>query len=223
MRDESQVLPNGRLLRYSYRERLVHWTASITYVYLMLTGLAFWTPWLYWLAFVLGGATISRELHPWIGLIFTIAVVMMYFMWAFEMHTTENDRAWMREVKHYIQNEDEKTPPQDRFNAGQKSLFWGFVICGILLLLSGLILWFPQYVPWSLRYLRYIAVLVHPAAALITIGLFMIHLYMGLAIEEGALHSMVGGDVSRSWAKEFHRLWHDKVVGEPAAKSEVRK
>jgi formate dehydrogenase subunit gamma len=88
MRDESQVLPNGRLLRYSYRERLVHWTASITYVYLLLTGLAFWSPWLYWLAIVLGGATISRELHPWAGLIFTVAVVLMYFMWAFEMSIT---------------------------------------------------------------------------------------------------------------------------------------
>ena len=173
----------------------------------------------FWLAVVLGGATISRELHPWAGLLFTFAVVMMYLMWAGQMHGTQADRAWNREIKHYIRNEDEKVPPQDRFNAGQKSLFWGFVICGILLLLSGLVLWLPQYIPWSLRYLRYIAVLVHPAAALITIGLFMIHLYMGLAIEGGALHSMVGGDVSRSWAKEFHRLWYDKIVrDDPAAR-----
>jgi formate dehydrogenase subunit gamma len=80
------------------------------------------------------------------------------------------------------------------------------------------VLWFPNYIPWSLRYLRYIAVLVHPAAALITIGLFMIHLYMGLAIEGGALHSMLGGDVSQSWAKEFHRLWYDKIVRDPSAR-----
>jgi formate dehydrogenase subunit gamma len=218
MTEQSRLLPNGRILRYSYHERLVHWMASIAYLYLLLTGLAFWSPWLYWLAIVLGGATISRELHPWAGLLFTIAVVMMYRMWAVQMHGTDADRAWKKEIKHYVRNEDSEVPPQDRFNAGQKSLFWGFVICGILLLLSGLILWFPNYIPWSLRYLRYIAVLVHPAAALITIGLFMIHLYMGLAIEGGALHSMLGGDVSQSWAKEFHRLWYDKIVRDPSAR-----
>lgn len=212
MIDESQVLPNGRLLRYTYRERMVHWLAAASYVYLLLTGLAFWSPWLYWMAVMLGGGTISRELHPWIGLVFIISVLMMWRMWAFEMHTTENDKAWFRGVKHYIQNEDEKTPPQERFNAGQKSLFWGFLICGILLLLSGFVLWFPNYIPWNLRWLRELSVIIHPAAALITIGLFMIHLYMGLAIEEGALHSMVGGDVSQSWAKEFHRLWYEKVM-----------
>jgi formate dehydrogenase subunit gamma len=211
-RDESQLLPNGRVLRYTYKERLVHWLAAISYTYLLLTGLAFYTPWLFWLAVMLGGGTISRELHPWAGLIFSVAVVIMYGMWAFEMNVTENDRQWFRQVGHYISNEDEKTPPQDRFNAGQKSLFWGFAICMVLLLLSGLVLWFPNYIPWNLRWVRYLAVLIHPAAALITIGLFLIHLYMGLAIEEGALHSMVGGDVSESWAKEFHRVWYDRVL-----------
>jgi formate dehydrogenase subunit gamma len=211
-RDESQVLPNGRLLRYTYAERLVHWVAAISYVYLLLTGLAFWSPWLYWMAIMLGGATISRELHPWAGLLFFVAVLMMWRMWAFEMNVTESDKQWFAQVRHYISNEDEKTPPQERFNAGQKSLFWGFVICGILLVLSGFVLWFPNYIPWNLRILRELAVIIHPAAALITIGLFMIHLYMGLAIEEGALHSMVGGDVSQSWAKEFHRLWYEKVM-----------
>src|SRR2546430_11512581 len=56
-----------------------------------------------------------------------------------------------------------------------RSFFWG----GILLLLSGVVLWFPEYISWNLRFLRYLAIIVHPAAALFTIGLFMIHLYMG--------------------------------------------
>lgn len=212
MSHSDQLVPHGHVLRYKFHERLTHWIAAFSYIYLLLTGLAFWSPWLFWMAVILGGGTISRELHPWAGLLFFIAVLIMWRMWAFEMNVTENDKRWFSLVKHYISNEDEKTPPQDRFNAGQKSLFWGFVICGILLLLSGLVLWFPNYIPWDLRWLRELAVIVHPATALITIALFMIHLYMGLAIEEGALHSMVGGDVSQSWAKEFHRLWYDRVV-----------
>jgi len=44
--------------------RLVHWLAALSYIYLMLTGLAFWSPWLFWIAVLFGGGTVSRELHP---------------------------------------------------------------------------------------------------------------------------------------------------------------
>jgi formate dehydrogenase subunit gamma len=59
-------------------------------------------------------------------------------------------------------------------------------------------------------------VIVHPVAALLTIALFMIHLYMGLAIEGGALHSIVRGDVTQDWARSFHRLWYEKVLRQSA-------
>jgi formate dehydrogenase subunit gamma len=212
------ILPNGRVLRYSFQERLVHWLAAISYIYLMLTGLAFWSPWLFWIAVLFGGGTVSRELHPWAGLIFVIATFKMYEMWGKQMHETELDKEFWRAIPHYVRNEDELVPSADRFNAGQKMLFWGFFWCGILLLLSGLILWFPHLVPWSLRYLRYFAVIVHPAAALLTIGLFIIHVYMGTAMERGAFGSVIRGDVSVSWAKRYHRIWYEHLLRNTAAR-----
>ena len=209
---DQYLLPNGRILRYSFRERLLHWVAALSYIYLLLTGLAFWSPWLFWIAVVLGGATVSRELHPWAGLIFVVAVLAMYAMWGSQMHETENDHRWWRALPHYIRNEDEQMPAENRFNAGQKSLFWGFFWCGLALLISGLVLWFPQSIPWSWRYVRYAAVIVHPVAALLTIALFMIHVYMGAAVERGAFGSVIRGDVSRAWAKKHHRLWYEDVV-----------
>jgi formate dehydrogenase subunit gamma len=214
----SPILPNGRVLRYSFRERLVHWLAAISYIYLMLTGLAFWSPWLFWIAVLLGGPTISRELHPWVGLIFVVATLMMYEMWARQMRVTELDKEFWRAVPHYVRNEDELVPSADRFNAGQKMLFWGFFWCGILLLLSGLILWFPHLVPWNLRFLRYFAVIVHPSAALLTIGLFIIHVYMGTAMERGAFGSVIRGEVSAGWAKTYHRIWYEHLLRDAAAR-----
>lgn len=214
---ESPLLPNGRVLRYSFRERLMHWMAAISYVYLLLTGLAFWSPWLFWIAVVLGGATISRALHPWAGVIFTLAVLWMSRVWSSQMHNTGRDRAWWHALPHYIRNEDEQVPAQERFNAGQKALFWGFLWCGIALLLSGLVLWVPHWIPWSLRFLRLVAVIVHPVAALLTIALFMVHVYMGTAVEPGAFGSIVRGDVSRKWAARYHRVWYERIVGESAA------
>jgi formate dehydrogenase subunit gamma len=214
----SPILPNGRVLRYSFHERLVHWLAAVSYIYLMLTGLAFWSPWLFWISAVFGGATVSRELHPWAGLIFVVATLKMYEMWGRQMRETESDKEFWRAVPHYVRNEDEQVPSADRFNAGQKILFWGFFWCGILLLLSGLILWFTHLVPWNLRYLRYFAVIVHPAAALLTIGLFIIHVYMGTAMERGAFGSVIRGDVSAGWAKRYHRIWYEHLLRDATAK-----
>jgi formate dehydrogenase subunit gamma len=210
--NEVGVLPDGRIVRYTYRERLMHWSAGVSYVYLLLSGLAFWSPWLFWLAAILGGPTIARELHPWIGLIFTLAVLWMYGVWRDQMRTTPEDRAWWRALRHYIRNEDAALPPEGRYNGGQKALFWGFIWCAIVLLLSGLVLWFPHWIPWGMRWLRLAAVILHPIAALVTIALFMIHVYMGVFVERGALQSMVEGDVSPAWAKKHHRAWYEQIV-----------
>jgi formate dehydrogenase subunit gamma len=207
------ILPDGHIVRYEFRERLMHWLNAIAYIYLMLTGLAIWSSWLLWIAIVLGGLQISRMLHPWVGLFFAFTLAWMYIAWAAQMHTTEADKAWWKSMNHYVRNEDEKMPPAGRYNMGQKLLFWGFVLCGILLFLSGIVLWIPEYIPWNARALRYGAVLVHPAAALLTIGLFMIHIYMSVFAERGAFRSMTRGDVSQNFAKRHHRLWWERVVG----------
>jgi formate dehydrogenase subunit gamma len=218
----SQMLRYGRILRYTFKERATHWVAAFSYIYLLLSGLAFWSPSLFWLAAVLGGGQLSRILHPWMGLIFAAAVIYMYVLWANQMRMTETDKAWWRSLGYYVRNQDDKLPPAGRYNAGQKLLFWGFFVCGLLLLLSGVVLWFPEMIPWSLRYLRYLAVLVHASSALITIGLFMIHVYMGVFAERGAFGSVIRGDVSVDFAKRYHPGWYEEVVRSSAPRTSRR-
>jgi formate dehydrogenase subunit gamma len=212
MSHPDQILPHGRILRYVFRERLTHWIVGFSYLYLLISGLAFWSPWLFWLTVILGGAPVSRMLHPWIGLIFFFGVAQMYVMWSSQMHFTDVDRAWFGSMNHYIQNQDELMPPAGRYNAGQKLLFWGFVLCGTLLLLSGLVLWFPERIPWDFRWLRYTAVIVHALSALLTIGLFLIHVYMGVFAERGAFGSVIRGDVSIEFARRYHPGWYKEIV-----------
>lgn len=222
MSASSQILRYGRILRYTFKERATHWVAAFSYIYLLLSGLAFWSPSLFWLAAVLGGGQLSRILHPLMGLIFAVAVIYMYVLWANQMRMTETDKAWWRSLGYYVRNQDDKLPPAGRYNAGQKLLFWGFFVCGLLLLLSGVILWFPEMIPWSLRYLRYLAVLVHASSALITIGLFMIHVYMGVFAERGAFGSVIRGDVSVDFAKRYHPGWYEEVVRSSAPRTSRR-
>ena len=125
---------------------------------------------------------------------------------------TDADRAWWKAVQYYVRNEDENLPPIGRFNYGQKLFFWLMFYGVILLLLSGLALWFVESIPWSLRWLRYLAVAVHVAVALATIGGFIIHVYMGTAMVRGGFTSIIRGEVSSTWARMHHRLWYEKVT-----------
>ena len=78
--------------------------------------------------------------------------------------------------------------------------------------ISGLGLWFVESIPWSLRWLRYLAVTVHVVAALATIGGFIIHVYMGTAMVRGGFTSIVRGEVTEEWARSNHRLWYEQVT-----------
>jgi len=197
--------------RYSFAERANHWIGALTYTYLLMTGLAFWSPYLYWLAAVVGGGPVARSWHPWVGLIFAASVFWTFKEWRRDMQMDESDRAWAKAIPYYIENQDDKLPPVGRFNYGQKLFFWGIFYGVILLLLSGIALWYTEALPWSLRFVRYAAILIHASVALITIGLFLIHVYMSAILEEGSLTSMIHGKVTSAWAWTFHRSWYDQV------------
>ena len=227
---ETRVLPSGRILRYTFKERIVHWVAGLSYIYLLLSGLAFWTPWMWWLALFLGGGPVARAVHPWMGLIFTFAVVYMFVIWHRDMYITNQDREWRSMIGSYVRNEEEqpdphkavrtyqKWAPVDRFNYGQKYLFWVMFWGGIVLFLTGMVLWWSEYIPWSLNFLRLFSVILHPIAFLVTLAGFIIHVYMGTAMVRGGFTSVIRGEVSESWARFHHRLWLDKITGQTAAK-----
>jgi formate dehydrogenase subunit gamma len=202
-----------RILRYTLVERVHHWVGALFYVYCLITGLAFWSAYMFWLAYLVGGGPTARFWHPWFGLAFAGSMFWMYKMWRGDMQTTAADLRWKKQVKHYIENDDENLPPEGRFNYGQKIFFWLMFYGVILLVLSGLGLWFAESIPWSLHWLLLLCVTVHVVAALATIGGFIIHVYMGTAMIRGGFTSIIRGEVSVAWAKLHHRLWYEQVTG----------
>lgn len=225
--EENRVLHGGRLLRYNFRERLVHWVAGLSYIYLLLTGLAFWSPWCFWIAVILGGGSVSRVLHPWVGLVYAASVIYMLGIWSRDMEITDTDRKWTQSIGAYVRNEEEEMLPEhaerawqqwapvDRFNLGQKYLFWTMFWGGIVLLVTGVVLWFPERAPQSIRL---ISILVHPIAFLVTLAGFIIHVYMGTAVVRGGFTSIIRGEVTENWARHHHRLWVERITEDAAAR-----
>ena len=207
------AIPEDQVQRYNFAERAYHWINAIAYTYLMLTGLAIFTPLAYWLAYVLGGPATIRYWHPWIGLIYLATIFWMHRMWKRDMQKIPEDEQWSKHLKDYAENRDELMPPQGRFNAGQKQFWWVMLYCTFILLITGIIMWIPEKMPRELHWVLPITVFIHSATALITIAAFIIHVYMSVWVTPGSVKAMVEGHVSTTWARTHHRLWYEKITG----------
>ncbi len=97
-----------------------------------------------------------------------------------------------------------------RAHAGQKMLFWLQCVSTLLLVASGVVLWFPEMMP---RGLRLAAILIHPLTAVISLGAIIVHIYMGTAAVPGAFKGMVRGWVKPRWAARHHPKWFRKISG----------
>ncbi len=197
--------------RFTFVERLVHWVVGVSFVILLITGLAFSYPSLFWMTVFLGGGPSTRFLHPWIGLAFTVGLVLMFFLWLRDMYIGRADVVWMRAIKHYARHEKDKVPPTGKYNGGQKVFFWAQSGLGMVFLISGVLLWFPE--PFGSGLLTTMR-LFHYLAALGG-GLFLIiHIYLGTIAYPGTARGMLHGKVSRGWAKLHHPLWYkEKTEG----------
>jgi len=207
------TVPERQVVRYSFPERATHWINAASYTYLLLTGLALFTPYLYWLATVLGGGGTIRFWHPWIGLVYVATIFWMHAKWRGDMAAIPADEGWKKSVKYYIQNRDEMVPAQGRFNAGQKQFWWVMFWCTFILLATGIVMWFPEKVPANLHWILTASAFVHSLTALITIAAFIIHVYMSIWMTPGSMKAMMEGHVSERWARAHHRLWYEKITG----------
>src|SRR5215813_5858876 len=201
------------IVRYDFSERAVHWINALAYSYCLFTGLALFTPYLYWLAAVLGGGPTIRFWHPWVGLVYLGTIFWMQSRWKGDMAPIPEDEQWNKKLESYIKNEDDKMPAQGRFNAGQK-MFWKVMFWSTLVLLvTGVVMWFPEMMPRGAHFLLGILIFLHVVAALVTIAAFIIHVYMSVFLTPGSMKAMMDGTVSSRWAQVHHRLWYNKVTG----------
>jgi len=190
--------------RYTFVERVVHWGVAVTFIALMLSGFALGYPRAYFLSGLFGGGQTMRFLHPWFGVAFTLGVLWMLVSWASDMRLNSGDREWLGRLKTYAAS-GHSGLDTGRYNAGQKGYYWFSVIFGLVLLVTGLPLWYPWLVGGG--GLQNIARFLHHAAFLLMVGGFMIHVYMSTVMFPGTLSAMTTGRVSRAWAAFHHPAW----------------
>lgn len=202
----------GELLRHPVYTRFLHWSVAIFFILSLLTGFAIYTPWLFhWITPLFGGGPRTRFLHPWFGLVFEIFFLFQFINWVGPMAWEEADRRWMKKVRKYAKNEDPlEAEDVGFFNAGQKLYFWAIAICGVLFLITGLLMWFGDLVN---RWITAASYVIHDLAALVMLAGFIIHVYEGTAQQPGTFRSMIDGTVTDRWAWTHHPAWYRAATG----------
>jgi len=206
------VVHENELLRHETYTRFIHWTVAIFFFAALLSGLAIYAPWTFsWLTPLFGGGAMTRFLHPWFGVAFVVAWFFQFLNWRHLMVWTDSDRRWMHNVSEYAKNET-KLEPEDVgfFNAGQKLQFWEIAIGGLILLITGLLMWWAEI---SGRVLVAISYVLHDVFALIMLGAIFIHIYLSTIGQPGTLHAMTRGVVTRAWGWTHHPAWYREATG----------
>ena len=162
----------------------------------------------------------TRLLHPWFSLLFTIFFVFQFLNWFAPMAWGEADRRWMRRIRQYVTNEDPlEAEDVGFFNAGQKLYFWAIAVSWVLFLITGLLMWFDDVVG---RWIVAISYVIHDLAALLMLAGFIIHVYEGTAHQPGTFRSMIDGTVTERWAWTHHPGWFRAVTGRDAREAYER-
>lgn len=194
------------VVRHSTFTRVTHWWVALFFILAFLSGAALFSPRFYSLSGLFGGGYATRQLHPWFSVLFTLGLIALFLRWAGQMKWTAGDSRWMKDFKRYMRHEE--IPDVGKFNGGQKLFFWSVSLASVLLLLTGIVMWFPTSFPVWLRYLSY---LLHDVLFILSTLAIIYHLYITLFALGGTLRAMTRGSVTRSWAKSHHPLWYEEV------------
>lgn len=199
------------LPRFTASERANHWLIAICFVLIALSGLAFFHPAFWPFAQLFGGGVWARILHPFIGVLMVIAFASMFVRFRSLNRITPADKEWVKRIGELLSGDDRNMPPQDKFNAGEKLMFWAMTSCLLLLAISGVVMW-RAYFPFPVTLVR-LAAVVHAAVGATMIALIFGHIYAAIWTT-GTIHAMVYGTVSRAWAKQHHAVWYRQMAGD---------
>ncbi|PWI41817.1 cytochrome b/b6 domain-containing protein [Streptomyces sp. ICBB 8177] len=193
---------SGELRRFTPAERWIHrvtaalmGTAIVTAAFLYLPALAE----------LVGRRRLLVTVHEWSGALLPVPLLAGLVSRAYRADLGRlnrfgvHDRRWIGRVLRRVPG----PRPAGKFNAGQK-LYAAFVAGAVLVMLgTGIVMWFPSLTPlvW-----RTGSTFVHDWLALVIGVLVAGHIWMAVRDPE-ARRGLRTGWVSRAWARGEHPLW----------------
>lgn len=227
------------LKRFNGLERTGHWLLAISFIILALTGLnllfgrTLLIPLIGKEAFAM--ITVwGKYAHNYVAFAFMVGLVWVFLQWVWDNIPGWTDVKWFLAGGGIFGGGH---PDSNRFNGGQKLIFWTVILGGASLSVSGWALLFP----FETHFFAHTAGMVNPIVGLINgatgasmpvlpvnpslimeqqlsqswhaiVGVvmtivIMAHIYIGSVGMQGAFGAMGSGEVDLNWAREHHNLW----------------
>ncbi|MFE0923414.1 cytochrome b/b6 domain-containing protein [Streptomyces nigra] len=212
----------GSLRRFGRAQRWAHRTTAVLMGVCVLTAAALYLP---LLAQLVGRRALVVTVHEWSGIALPVPTLVALGSRAFRADLSllnrfsPHDRRWLAAALRRDRRRSSR--PAHKFNAGQK-LYAAWAAGATLIMLgTGLMMWWTHLVPLEWRTS---ATFIHDWLAL-TLGIVLAgHIGMAMADPE-ARHGMRTGWVSRAWAQREHPLWEsapEQRVDQDTERHEMR-
>ena len=215
-----KVFPHSHKKHYAFNlfHRTVHQIAAVSFLVIIPTGFI--------IVFgdFFGGGTfvrIAKNLHGLATPVFAITVLPMIIAWIRDMFPNSDDIKWMMIVGGYLSKE-KRPVPAGKFNAGQKAWFWIAMPGGIVMILTGVLMFFlnkdlssiATFLGMSQIVVLRVSAIIHNILGMVVATFFMVHVYMAAIAIKGAIHSMITGYKEEEEVAILHSSWYKQLKEE---------
>ena len=206
-----------KIERFTPFERSAHWANAIAFTILMVSGIimAFGK---FFLLPLMGGLLFGwityflKTLHNFTGPLFTVSLIIVFVVFLRDNWPQRGDLHWLLKGGGMFGKSTGHEPPSNRFNAGEKIVFWGGVlVLGFFVVSSGLAM--DKLIP-GIGYDRQTMQIIHMfhyVSTALMMCMFFGHIYIGTIGMRGAYTAMRRGWVGEEWAKEHHAYWYEAI------------
>lgn len=193
----------NKLKVFSLYNIIVHWFTAVPCIIICVTGLM-----MSFGAYLGGGALVrfARDLHGLCTPIFAVFGVLMFLMWVKDCLPKGYDVKWLTMMGGYLDREN-RIIPAHKFNAGQKMWFWIATLGGAVMVVTGGIMFFQCVNINALR----LSALVHSFMGFAFLAMLITHIYMAVFAIEGALESMINGNMGEEELSMLHSIYYEDL------------
>lgn len=147
----------GEFTRFSVRQRIEHFSVMVLFLLLAITGFPqkfYDTGWAHTVVAAMGGIENARLIHRISGILFSVFTVFHLAMASIAVATgrarptmipSRKDFVDAVQTLKYYMGTSDVHPRFDRFDYKQKFEYWGLVLGGFLMIVTGFILYFPVF------------------------------------------------------------------------------
>jgi len=199
------VIEKGMVKVSTAYERIIHWYLALTCLLLILTGLSMMFQLFNFIGIPFGGLKTLKTVHIYTGFFFIPALLLATIRWWKEagIFRLPNDLKWLAEGGGYLWKVD-KVPETGKYNPGQKIFFLTIVVFGLAMIISGLLISYPEGQSKALINWMYT---LHALGVVVIFSFIIIHIYLGTVGVPGLTSVVFSGYTTRDWCLSKMPRW----------------